>query len=241
LSITSAARSVRLRERPCATPASVFIEHGTTAMPPQRWLPLAIVAPMSRLLCRVIEPARTPAPQCRRVVHHALDGRSLTQLVAQQPPSVVGHDELDRDTARQECRERPRGVDRALAPVIASAIDRRASADIHRYGQHEQIQDADVAVQIERALDLRQIVARTSDCSYTSSPATTVTPAKIDGRERRDEATAAAGKTIVITCMTREMTSAASRRSGPGSIAGRGTIEIDVLTRIRARRSRRPT
>ena len=30
--------------------AIVFIEHGTMAMPPHRWLPLAIVAPRSRLL-----------------------------------------------------------------------------------------------------------------------------------------------------------------------------------------------
>ena len=53
LSMTSAARSTRLRDRPCAMPASVFIEHGTTTIASQSWLPLAIFAPRSRLLCSV--------------------------------------------------------------------------------------------------------------------------------------------------------------------------------------------
>ena len=62
LSMTSAARSTRLRDSPWAMPASVFIEHGTTTIPPQRWLPLAIGAPRSRLLCTTKEPARIPSP-----------------------------------------------------------------------------------------------------------------------------------------------------------------------------------
>ena len=61
-SMTSAARSTRLRDSPCATPASVFIEQGTMAMPEQPWLPLAMVAPRSRLLWTVSVPAFTPAP-----------------------------------------------------------------------------------------------------------------------------------------------------------------------------------
>ncbi len=62
LSMTSAARSTRLRERPCATPASVFIEHGTITIASQSWLPLAILAPRSLLLWSVYVPARTPSP-----------------------------------------------------------------------------------------------------------------------------------------------------------------------------------
>ena len=44
-SITSAARSMRLRESPFAIAASVFIEHGTIAIPEQPCDPLASVAP----------------------------------------------------------------------------------------------------------------------------------------------------------------------------------------------------
>ena len=62
LSITSAARSTRLRDNPCAMPASVFIEHGTTTIESQFWLPLAILAPRSLLLYSVNVPLRTLSP-----------------------------------------------------------------------------------------------------------------------------------------------------------------------------------
>src|SRR6266576_5197471 len=44
-----------------------------------------------------------------------------------------------------------------LAPVTAIATAWRPSA-IQRHRQHDQVEDPDVTVQIERALDLRQIV-----------------------------------------------------------------------------------
>src|SRR6188472_1244029 len=47
-----------------------------------------------------------------------------------------------------------------LAPVMAMATDAWRSLDIDGDGEDDQVEDADVAVQIERALDLRQI-ART--------------------------------------------------------------------------------
>ena len=49
-STTSAARLSRLSAKPCATPASVFIEHGAITMPAVRNEPLATAAPMSRTL-----------------------------------------------------------------------------------------------------------------------------------------------------------------------------------------------
>ncbi len=48
-SVTSAARVIRLSPRPCATAASVRIEHGAITMPSQRNEPLAIAAPMSSM------------------------------------------------------------------------------------------------------------------------------------------------------------------------------------------------
>ena len=51
LSVTSAARVTRLSDRPCATPASVRIEHGATTMPAVRNEPLASTAPMSFTEC----------------------------------------------------------------------------------------------------------------------------------------------------------------------------------------------
>jgi hypothetical protein len=49
--MTSAARLMRLSEKPCATAASVFIEHGAITMPAVMNEPLAIEAPTSRTLC----------------------------------------------------------------------------------------------------------------------------------------------------------------------------------------------
>src|ERR1043166_491399 len=45
-----------------------------------------------------------------------------------------------------------------LAPVIARAMEGDSARGIQRDHQHEQIENADVAVEIEGALDLRQIV-----------------------------------------------------------------------------------
>src|SRR5262245_28091642 len=45
-----------------------------------------------------------------------------------------------------------------LAPVMPMAIDRRDSAPIQRHGQHDQVENPDVAIEIERPLHLRQIV-----------------------------------------------------------------------------------
>jgi hypothetical protein len=47
LSVTSAARVSRLSDRPSATAASVFIEHGTTTIAAVSKLPLARQAPTS--------------------------------------------------------------------------------------------------------------------------------------------------------------------------------------------------
>ena len=112
--MTSAARSIRLRDRPCATPASVFIEHGTIAMPLQPWLPLAIVAPRSRLLWTVSEPAATSSPyfSVRNGISR-VDRRRFAELVAQQPAAVVGNDQLDVHASRQQRRDRSGRVDRA--------------------------------------------------------------------------------------------------------------------------------
>ena len=54
-------------DSPWATPASVFMEQGTIAMPLQRWLPLAIEAPRSRLLCTMSDPAAISLPYLRPV------------------------------------------------------------------------------------------------------------------------------------------------------------------------------
>ena len=51
LSVTSAARVMRLSDRPWATAASVRIEQGTITMPAVWNAPLASVAPTSRMLC----------------------------------------------------------------------------------------------------------------------------------------------------------------------------------------------
>ena len=111
--MTSAARSTRLRDSPCATPASVFIEHGTIAIPQQPWLPLAIVAPRSRLLCSVMLPAvdlrRRTSPTGTA---SAFRRRLVAELVAQQPAAVIGDDELDVNAAREQRRDGPRRVDR---------------------------------------------------------------------------------------------------------------------------------
>ena len=107
-------------------------------------------------------PASTPSPYfAAEVRQQPLDRRLLAQLVAQQPSAVVGDDELDVNAAREQRRQRPRRVDRAARAGDRDG-DRRRRRPLsgHRCDdrEHEQIQDADVAVQVERALHLRQIV-----------------------------------------------------------------------------------
>jgi hypothetical protein len=51
LSTTSAARVIRLSDRPCAMAASARMEHGATTMPLQGKEPLAMLAPTSATSC----------------------------------------------------------------------------------------------------------------------------------------------------------------------------------------------
>src|SRR5471032_2933244 len=66
LSTTSAARAIRLSDRPCATDASVFIEHGATIIPSDWKEPLATEAPTSRTLCTTWASAST-SRRCKPV------------------------------------------------------------------------------------------------------------------------------------------------------------------------------
>src|SRR5471030_264566 len=66
LSTTSAARAIRLSDRPCATDASVFIEQGATIIPSDWNEPLAMAAPISRTLCTTWASAST-SRRCRPV------------------------------------------------------------------------------------------------------------------------------------------------------------------------------
>ena len=59
LSTTSAARVMRLSDKPCATAARVFIEQGATTMPVEAKEPLAMQAPTSRTLCTTSASAST--------------------------------------------------------------------------------------------------------------------------------------------------------------------------------------
>ena len=105
----------------------------------------------------------------------------FAELVAQQPAAVVGDDELDVQPARQQRGHRARGVEAPLAPVIAMAtdgFDRAGQRDIDRHRQHEEIQDADVAVQIERALHLRQVVGPHQRLFVDEQQRDAATPAK---------------------------------------------------------------
>ena len=98
--MTSAARSIRLRDRPCATPASVFIEHGTidhaaaavaAARDRRAKVPIAVQGDGAGR-----DGAAVLAGEKR---HELLDRRRLAQLVAQQSAAVVGDDELDVDAS----------------------------------------------------------------------------------------------------------------------------------------------
>ena len=77
-------------------------------MPLQPWLPLAIVAPRSRLLWSVNVPAFDAVAVLRREIRHQpLDRRRLAEFVAQQPAAVVGDDQLDVHAALEQRGERP--------------------------------------------------------------------------------------------------------------------------------------
>ena len=113
-SITSAARSTRFRDRPLATPASDFIEHGTITMPFVGRLPLAIVAPRSRLLMHVEPaPANAGAVPLFEVRHQPLEGGLLAQLVDQQAAPVVADDEIQFAALFEQRRHGPDGIERA--------------------------------------------------------------------------------------------------------------------------------
>ena len=114
MSITSAARSTRFRDSPFATPASDFIEHGTITMPLVGRLPLAMVAPRSRLL-KHVEPALVNAGAVRlfEVRQQRLEGGLLAQFVAQQPAAVVADDQIQRAALLEQRGHGPDGVERA--------------------------------------------------------------------------------------------------------------------------------
>src|SRR5438874_4072363 len=193
-SITSAARSIRLRESPCATAAMVFIEHGTIAMPRQPWLPLAIVAPRSRLLCTLIVPADTPSP------YFALRNGSRFSIVAWSPSSSRSRRRPYSETISSTCRPRSSSAASVrvayiapLAPVTPSATASRGRGESALPGaiecdhQRDEIQDADVSVQIERALDLREIVGAHERLLVDEHRGHGRHAGQIDRAERRDE------------------------------------------------------
>jgi hypothetical protein len=100
-STTSAARAIRLSDRPCATAASVFIEQGAITMPSVWNEPLAIEAPMSRLL-----------------VHHMGERFHVAPLQAdflvQGEGSGVGNDQMRLDAVDARSRsQQTHAVDRA--------------------------------------------------------------------------------------------------------------------------------
>src|SRR5689334_6584277 len=77
-----------------------------------------------------------------------------------------------------------------LAPVIAIAIDRRRSASpgaIQRHDEHDEIENPDVAVQIERALHLREIVRRYERLLVREQRGDDGDAGEVDGTEGGDE------------------------------------------------------
>ena len=83
-------------------------------MPRQPWLPLAMVAPRSRLLWMVTVPALTPAPylSIRNGISRSIEA-CFAELVAQQPAAVIGDDQLDVDAALEQRGDGAGGVDGA--------------------------------------------------------------------------------------------------------------------------------
>ena len=78
---------------------------------------------------------------------------------------------------RQQRRQRAHGVERAARAGDGPMRDVRSSP-VHRQAGREQIEDADVAVQIERALDLRQIVGAHQRLLVDEQQRDPATPAK---------------------------------------------------------------
>src|SRR5262245_32342990 len=64
----------------------------------------------------------------------------------------------------------------------------RSLSDIQRHDEHGEIQDADVAVEIERALHLRQIVGRHQRLLVNEHSGDNRDAGKVHGPERHDEA-----------------------------------------------------
>ena len=123
-SATSADRSIRLRDSPCATPASVFIEQGTITIASQGEVPLAIAAPRSRLRWTISASAAYGHAVARRQVRdQAVDRRFRSQLVGQQAPPEVRHHQIHPHVRGQQRRQ---GTHRVQRPARARDADRHA-------------------------------------------------------------------------------------------------------------------
>src|SRR5436190_18522463 len=120
-----------------------------------------------------------------------------------------------------------------LAPVTASAIDGFASAGgIQRHGEDAQIQDADVAVQIEGALDLREIVRADErlledEQRRHHGDAREVYRTERGDQCQRDETTD--GDAVHQPRDSERTADAEADRDGTESV---GTIEIEILTGV---------
>ena len=97
-----------------------------------------------------------------------LDLRVRPELVHQQPPAVVAEHDLELAADLEQRRDRPHGVDRAArarhadrdAPASAGdSLTRHSLPEIDVERGRREIQHADPSVQVERALDLRQVVS----------------------------------------------------------------------------------
>ena len=117
----------------------------------------------------------------------------------------------------------------------------RASADIDRRRRRDEIEDADVAVQIEGALDLRQIVGAAP--ATARRRAARRRPRRPRDRAGRDRRPAERGETATVIDVHQRATwrASAARRSEPESTAARARDRSRDPGRHRARRSRRPT
>ena len=79
---------MRLSEKPCATAASVFIEHGATTMPAVMNEPLEMEAPTSRTLCTT-SASFAMSLRARRYSCQAFNmPASETMRCVSQPPSL---------------------------------------------------------------------------------------------------------------------------------------------------------
>src|SRR5689334_15827515 len=157
--MTSAARSTSVRESPCATAASVFIEHGTMTIPDEPWLPLAIAAPRSRLPWSVTVPADTPRPyrSPRYGTSRSTPAASPSSSRSRRRPYSETINSTRAPASRSAASVRV-AYNAPLAPVIATMTEGGALSGIQGHDEHEKIENADVSVQVERALHLRQIV-----------------------------------------------------------------------------------